>query len=65
MQKIRRNRGFNYDDILADGIDVWKFKNFDFGKKKLLSAPGAESLPTKEQAIILAASFADFIANPH
>ena len=50
---------------LADGIDVWKFENFDFGKKKLLSASGAESLPTKEQALVLATSFADFIANPY
>lgn len=50
---------------LADGIDVWKFENFDFGKKKLLKASGAEDLPTKEQAIALATSFADFIANPN
>lgn len=48
---------------LADGIDVWKFENFSYGKKKLLNASGAKNLPTKEQATILAKSFADFIEN--
>jgi len=26
---------------LADGIDIWVFENFDYGKEKLLSASGA------------------------
>lgn len=49
---------------LSDGIDVLMFENLEYGKGKLLHASKAERLPTREEAIILAKCFADFIANP-
>lgn len=45
-----------------DGIDFGSIENMD--TKHLKDAAKADNLPTKEQAIILATSFADFIANP-
>jgi hypothetical protein len=45
-----------------DGIDFGSIENMD--TKHLKDAAKADKLPTKEQAIILATSFADFIANP-
>lgn len=47
---------------VSDGIDFGSIENID--KKYLKDAAKADNLPTKEQAIILATSFADFIANP-
>ncbi|RDU22195.1 glycoside hydrolase domain-containing protein [Anaerosacchariphilus polymeriproducens] len=49
---------------LADGIDIWVFENFDYGKKKLLSASGADNLPTKSEAETLALVYASFLENP-
>lgn len=47
---------------VADGIDFGPIENMD--TYYLKRAAKADNLPTKEQAIILATSFADFIANP-
>ena len=47
---------------LADGIDFGPIENMD--THHLLKAAQADKLPTREQAMILATSFADFIANP-
>lgn len=47
---------------LADGIDFGPIENMD--THRLLKAAQADKLPTREQAMILATSFADFIANP-
>ena len=45
-----------------DGIDFGPIENMN--TYYLKRAAKADNLPTKEQAIILATSFADFIANP-
>ena len=47
---------------LADGIDFGPIDNFN--TEKLLNAAKADSLPTKEDAEVLAKVFADFIENP-
>ena len=51
-----------FDSSKQNVIDFLSIKNID--KKYLKDAAKADNLPTKEQAIILATSFADFIANP-
>ena len=51
-----------FDSSKQNVIDFLFIKNID--KKYLKDAAKADNLPTKEQAIILATSFADFIANP-
>ncbi len=50
---------------LANGIDIWVFEDFSYGKQKLLSASGADKLPTKNEAATLARGYAAFLANPH
>lgn len=50
---------------LANGIDIWVFEDFSYGKKKLLNASGADKLPTKDEAATLARGYAAFLANPH
>ena len=51
-----------FDSSKQNVIDFLSINNID--KKYLKDAAKADNLPTKEQAIILATSFADFIANP-
>lgn len=50
---------------LADGIDVWSFKNFKYGKEKLLAASKADRLPDRREADTLARAYAAFLDNPH
>lgn len=47
---------------LADGIDIWIFENFEFGKEKLKQAAGADKLPSKEESMLLAVAFAEFMS---
>lgn len=42
-----------------------KLRLYDIFSEDILKTSGAEDLLTKEQAIVLATSFADFIANPN
>lgn len=50
---------------LADGIDIWVFENFDYGKEKLLSASGASRLPDRRESETLARAYAAFLDSPH
>lgn len=49
---------------LADGIDIWVFENFDYGKEKLLSAPGTSRLPDRRESETLARAYAAFLDSP-
>lgn len=49
---------------LADGIDIWVFENFDYGKEKLLSASGASRLPDRRESETLARAYAAFLDSP-
>lgn len=50
---------------LADGIDVWGFENFEFGKNKLLSASGASRLPDVGEAHVLGRTYAAILSRPN
>ena len=49
---------------LADGIDIWVFENFDYGKEELLSASGASRLPDRRESETLARAYAAFLDSP-
>ena len=49
---------------LADGIDIWVFENFDYGKEKLLSASGASRLPDRRESETFARAYAAFLDSP-
>lgn len=50
---------------LASGIDVWAFEDFNYGREALLTASGADRLPSSDEAATLARGYAAFLANPH
>lgn len=72
IRKFYKERfGGNPDNVatsfanLADGIDIWRFENFDYGKEKLLAASKASRLPDDSEAYALGQTYAMVIANPN
>ena len=67
---LRSRLSANADNVvsvfqkLADGIDIWVFENFDYGKEKLLSASGASRLPDRRESETLARAYAAFLDSP-
>lgn len=63
--------GANVDNVvrafrgIADGIDVWVFENFSYGKNKLLKAADASRLPSPKEAEAIARVYAAFLEMPH
>lgn len=68
--ELRSRLSANADNVvsvfqkLADGIDIWVFENFDYGKEKLLSASGASRLPDRRESETLARAYAAFLGSP-
>lgn len=68
--ELRSRLSANVDNVvsvfqkLADGIDIWVFENFDYGKEKLLSASGASRLPDRRESETLARAYAAFLDSP-
>lgn len=68
--ELRSRLSANSDNVvsvfqkLADGIDIWVFENFDYGKEKLLSASGASRLPDRRESETLARAYAAFLDSP-
>lgn len=50
---------------VANGIDIGGWEDLQFGQDKLISASGADRLPTKDEADIIARAYAAFLANPY
>ena len=69
--ELRSRLSANADNVvsvfqkLADGINIWVFENFDYGKEKLLSASGASRLPDRRESETLARAYAAFLDSPH
>ena len=67
---LRSRLSANADNVvsvfqkLADGIDIWIFENFDYGKEKLLSASVASRLPDRRESETLARAYAAFLDSP-
>lgn len=63
--------GANADNVvktfrgIADGIDVWGFENFHYGKIGLLEAAKASRLPSPQEAEAIARAYAAFLEMPH
>ena len=68
--ELRSRLSANADNVvsvfqkLADGIDIWVFENFDYGKEKLLSASGASRLPDRRESETLARAYVAFLDSP-
>jgi len=68
--ELRSRLSANADNVvsvfqkLVDGIDIWVFENFDYGKEKLLSASGASRLPDRRESETLARAYAAFLDSP-
>ena len=68
--ELRSRLSANADNVvsvfqkLADGIDIWVFENFDYGKEELLSASVASRLPDRRESETLARAYAAFLDSP-